>query len=148
MLFRSFGFPETGTSVDETFPYSPYGGEYGQSKAAMERWCLKRAETSGSTRIVVLNPTSVFGPGGGAFTTLPVRLAQGGQFCWIEGGRGVCNYTYVANVVDAILAAASVRAAHGRRFIINDGHMSWKAFLSPLVEPVTDRKSTRLNSSH
>lgn len=131
-----FGFPETTTPVDETFPYRPYGGEYGQSKAEMERWCLKRAESSGKTRIVVLNPTSVFGPGGGAFTTLPVTLAKEGQFCWVEGGRGTCNYTYVENVVDAMKAAASVREAHGRRFIVTDGHMDWKAFLEPLVDPV------------
>ncbi len=130
-----FGFPKTEGLVDESFPYSPYGGEYGTSKAAMERWCLERAKTSGKTRIVVLNPTCVFGPEGGAYTVLPADLAMMGQFCWIEGGSGLANYTYVGNVVDALLAAATTPAAHGERFIINDGTSTWRAFIGPMVEP-------------
>lgn len=130
-----FGFPAGAGIVDETFPYRPYGGEYGASKATMERWCLERAKTSGNTRIIILNPTCVFGPGGGAYTKLPVQLARFGQFCWIQGGTGICNYTYVENVVDAMLQAAESPAAHGERFIINDGYMSWRDFIAPLIAP-------------
>src|SRR5262249_31586031 len=54
-----FGRPETDALVDETWPYAPVGGEYGASKAAMERWCLARARSSGRTRVVVLNPSCV-----------------------------------------------------------------------------------------
>lgn len=131
-----FGFPPAAGPVDESFPYRPYGGDYGASKAKMERWCLERAKNSGSTRIVVLNPTCVFGPGGGAYTKLPVQLARSGQFCWIESGSGICNFTFVSNVVDAILQAAKSTAAHGERFIINDGYMSWRDFITPLVAPL------------
>lgn len=131
-----FGFPNAAGPVDESFPYRPYGGEYGASKAKMERWCLERAKSSGSTRIVVLNPTCVFGPGGGAYTKLPVQLARSGQFCWIESGSGICNFTYVSNVVDAMLQAAESPAANGERFIINDGCMSWRDFITPLVAPL------------
>lgn len=129
-----FGFPHTPPEVDESFPYRPYGGEYGTSKAAMERWCLARARTSGATRIVVLNPTCVFGPGGGAYTTLPADLAAQGRFAWIDGGEGVCNYAYVENLADAIRLAAETEAAHGQRFIINDGWGSWRQVLGPLVD--------------
>ena len=130
-----YGLPENGL-VDETFPYAPYGGEYGESKAAMEKWCLARAQTSGATRIVVLNPTNVFGPGGGAYTTLPVTLAAQDSFAWIDDGQGFCNYTYVENTVDALLAAAATPQAHGRRYIVTDGVMSWKAFFTPLLAPL------------
>jgi predicted dehydrogenase/nucleoside-diphosphate-sugar epimerase len=131
-----FGFPPGGQPIDESFPYRPYGGEYGTSKAAMERWCLERAKTSGATRIVVINPTCVFGPAGGAYTALPVDLAREGRFCWISDGVGSCNYTYVENVVDALIAAAAEPAAHGERFIINDGVTSWRAFFEPLLAPL------------
>ena len=131
-----FGFPRNGGRVDESFPYRPYGGEYGRSKAIMERWCLARAQASFPTRIVVLNPTCVFGPGGGAYTSLPVDLAKKGQFCWINGGEGLCNYNYVENLVDAIITATQVPEAHGNRFIINDGAISWREFLEPLIAPV------------
>jgi len=133
-----FGFPDSAGPVDESFPYRPYGGEYGRSKAAMERWCLNRARQNSHTRIVVLNPTCVFGPGGAAYTMLPVKLARQGQFCWIEGGRGSCNYTYVTNLVDALLQAAIVPEAAGERFIINDGCTTWRQFLGPLVSPLGD----------
>jgi nucleoside-diphosphate-sugar epimerase len=131
-----FGLPQGAGLVDESFPYHPYGGEYGRSKAAMERWCLKRAMTSLPTRIVILNPTCVFGPAGGAYTSLPVELARQGQFCWIDEGKGLCNYNYVDNLIDAMLVAAEVPEAHGNRFIINDGAISWREFFEPFVAPV------------
>jgi nucleoside-diphosphate-sugar epimerase len=131
-----FGFPNGTGPIDESFPYRAYGGEYGISKTKMERWCLERAKSSGKTRIVVLNPTCVFGPGGTAYTKLPVELARQGQFCWLDNGKGVCNFTYVENVVDAMLAAATIEEAHGERFIINDGTMSWRDFIAPLLAPL------------
>lgn len=128
-----FGFPRDVEIVDESYPYRPYGGEYGSSKAKMERWCLERARNSGSTRIIVLNPTCVFGPRGGAYTTLPVQLARKGQFCWVDGGEGLCNYTYVENLVDALLLAAENNELNGVRFIINDGWISWYEFFEPFL---------------
>jgi len=131
-----FGFPRGQGRVDETFPYRPYGGEYGRSKAAMERWCLTRAQSSLPTHVVILNPTCVFGPGGGAYTTLPIDLARKGQFCWINDGKGLCNYTYVENLVDAMVLAAQAPEAHGNRFIINDGSVSWREFLGPSIDRI------------
>ncbi len=130
-----FGFPRSASAVDELFPYQPFGGEYGRSKAIMERWCLARAQSSLPTRIVILNPTCVFGPGGGAYTSLPVDLARQGRFCWINDGTGLCNYSYVENLIDAIIKAAQVPQAHGNRFIINDGTVSWREFLEPMIQP-------------
>lgn len=128
-----FGQAADPTTVDETAPYKPYGGEYGQSKAFIEKWCLDRARTSGKTRIVVLNPTCVFGSYGGAYTTLPVQLASERSFCWIEEGRGAANYTYVVNLVHAMMLAAVVQHAHGQRFIINDGTITWRELLTPFL---------------
>ena len=128
-----FGHPPSPPPVDESWPYDPVGGEYGHSKRQMERWCLERAAGSLPTRIVVLNPTCVFGPGGETYARLPRELARQGKFCWIGGGRGIANVTYVDNLVDAMLLAATCPAAHGRRFIVNDGHLCWKEFLSPFV---------------
>lgn len=130
-----FGRPETSESVNETWPYSSVGGEYGATKAEMEKWCLERAHSSGGTRIVVLNPSCVYGPWGKTYTTMPATMAELGSFCWIDEGSGIANYAYVDNVVDAILLAARKQAAHGERFIINDGSVAWRDFLSPLLGP-------------
>jgi len=128
-----FGFPDTDILVDESWPYRPFSGEYGLSKANMERWCLKQARKQKQTRIVILNPTCVYGPWAQAYTQLPIKLAQAGQFCWIEEGQGIVNYTFVDNLIDAILLAVSCQEARAQRFIINDGYCCWREFLSPLL---------------
>jgi predicted dehydrogenase/nucleoside-diphosphate-sugar epimerase len=130
-----FGHPDTDAEVDETWPYDPAGGEYGRSKMRMERWCLKRAADSGRTRIAVLNPSCVYGVGGKTYTRLPVLFAQAGQFCWVEDGRGTANYTYVDNLIDAIVLAARTPEVHGRRLIINDGCCTWRELLEPMLGP-------------
>jgi nucleoside-diphosphate-sugar epimerase len=137
-----FGFPRGAALVNEDCAYRPYGGEYGRSKAKMERWCLRRAESAAATRIVVLNPTCVFGPRGGAYTRLPIELARRHQFCWIDGGAGLCNYTYVENLVDALILAAEQIVADGKRFIISDGAISWREFLEPLLAPLRTEMPT------
>ena len=99
----------------------------------MERWCLSRSASSSLTRIVILNPSCVFGPGGSTYSQMPHRMAKSGGFCWIEQGRGIANFCFVDNLVDAILLAAGTAEAHGQRFIINDGTCTWREFLAPLV---------------
>lgn len=128
-----FGHPDTDRLVDESWPYRPVGGEYGISKARMEKWCLWKARQSPLTRLVVLGPSCVYGPAGKAYTQMPIQMARQGNFCWIEEGRGIANYTFVDNLIDAIILAATCKEAHGQRFIINDGFCPWRQFLAPLL---------------
>ena len=128
-----FGHTRTIGRIDETSEYRPDLGEYGRSKAKMEQYCLRRASSSRGTRIVVLNPSSVYGPGGTLFTELPARASKDGFFCWIESGKGKFNYTFVENLVDALVLAAQCPEAHGKRFIISDGTVTVREFLSPLL---------------
>jgi nucleoside-diphosphate-sugar epimerase/predicted dehydrogenase len=127
------GWPEG--DVVESAAYHPVGGSYGRTKASMERWCLARARSSGSTRIVVLLPSCVYGPGGKTFTELPAKLASEGGFAWISGGQGIANYVFIDNLVDAMVQAAASSQAHGERFIINDGWTTWREFLQPIIGP-------------
>jgi nucleoside-diphosphate-sugar epimerase len=99
----------------------------------MQQWCLDFAKTQHKTRIVVLNPTCVYGPNGKTYTTLPLVLAQHNRFCWVDGGKGLANVVYIENLLDAIEKGLEVEAAHGQNFIITDGTLSWKDFLSPLL---------------
>ena len=127
-----FGDPGGPRPVDESFPYSPPNREYETTKAKAERWTLARAKRETGTRIVVINPSCIYGPGGKTFTELPARLLDEGAFCWIENGRGVVNYVYVTNLVDAILLAAGRKDAHGERFIVSDGSTTWREFFTVL----------------
>ena len=128
-----FGHTTTVGVVDEGSAYRPDLGEYGSSKAQAEKYCLQRARTSDRTRIVVLNPSSIYGPGASLFGEFPVRAASAKQFCWVDEGVGKLNYTFVENFVDALLLAAQRPGAHGQRFIINDGTCTLRDFLTPLL---------------
>jgi len=128
-----FGHIDTDQLVDECWAYHPVEGEYGKSKARMELWCLLRARNTHSTRIVVLNPSCVYGPKGNTYTQMPIQMARQGTFCWVENGGGIANYTFIDNLIDAIILAAACKEAHGQRFIINDGFCSWREFLAPLL---------------
>jgi nucleoside-diphosphate-sugar epimerase len=133
VLSTIYVFGDAEGVVDESRPYKPKGGRYGTEKAQMERWCLRRSASSSPTRIVILNPSCVFGPGGSTYSEMPHRMAKSGSFCWIEQGRGIANFCFVDNLVDGVLLAAGTVEAHGQRFIINDGTCTWREFLAPLV---------------
>ncbi len=138
ILSSAYVFGHPGTIVDESYPYRPVGGEYGKSKARMEQWCLKRSRSSGTTRIVVLNPTCVYGPGGKTYSMMPASMAKEGTFCWVDRGEGSANYVYIENLLDALLLAATSERAHGERFIINDGTTTWREFLNPFLGAYAD----------
>jgi nucleoside-diphosphate-sugar epimerase len=65
-------------------------------------------------------------------------MAEEGTFCWIEQGKGVANYNFIDNLIDAIILAVNCKEAHGQRFIINDGYCSWRDFLGPLLGSAGD----------
>jgi nucleoside-diphosphate-sugar epimerase len=135
VLSTIYVYGQPAAEVNETWPYRPIGGMYGTSKALMERWCLERAQSSARTRVVVLCPSCVYGAGGDTYSAMPLHLARSGEFCWIDLGRGTANYTYVENLVDAVLLGAVSTQAHGCRFIINDGTTTWRQFLTELLGP-------------
>jgi predicted dehydrogenase/nucleoside-diphosphate-sugar epimerase len=124
-----FGKPESAEPVDETWARNPAYGTYGKTKAEMETWCLARKSPAGGTRVIVLNPTCVFGPGGKTYTQLPRQMSREGRFAWIEGGRGVANLVYIDNLVDAMLLAAGSVAAGGQQYLVNDTTVTWREFL-------------------
>jgi nucleoside-diphosphate-sugar epimerase/predicted dehydrogenase len=126
-----YGFPDG--EVTESSPQNPAGGDYGKTKKIMQEWCLKFAKTQSKTRIVLLNPTCVYGPDGKTYTTLPLVLAKNNRFCWVDEGKGLANIVYIENLLDAIEKALITEAAHGQNFIISDGTLTWKAFLTPLL---------------
>jgi len=128
-----FGDPGGGRLVDEGFPYGDRANPYEAAKAEAERWTLDRARQEKRTRLVVIDPACIYGPGGGTFTLLPARLLEGNSFCWVEDGRGIVNYVYVTNLVEALLRAATQPSAHGERFIVSDGSTSWRDFFTELL---------------
>ena len=104
---------------DERLPYAePAPGPYAASKIAAERAVLA---FDGATRACVLRPHAVFGPGDPRF--LPGVL-RGGR--WEVGNREtLTDFTYVANVADAVLAAEERLAPgsplRGQAYFVTNG---------------------------
>lgn len=133
-----YGQNEKPSVVDEKSPYDPAGGIYGSSKAVMQKNCLRYAQKMKKTRLVVLNPSCVYGPEGKTFTLLPGELAAQGQFAWVQSGSGTVNYVYIDNLLDAMLLAATHQQAHGKAWLVSDGTCSWRDFLAHLLPKPAD----------
>ena len=125
------------TPVDESAPLRGNGSAYVLAKAEMVRRVLRLAGSGeiGKTRVVVLEPACIFGPGGKPFTEMPLELARTGRLVWVADGSGAANVVYVDNLVEALLRAAVCTEAHGKRFIIQDRCVNWRQFLEPLLGP-------------
>jgi nucleoside-diphosphate-sugar epimerase len=111
--------------VDETWPHSDVY-LYSETKARGEQAAF--AAQTDRFQVTVIRPAEVYGPRGGSWTTLPVKLAQRGLPSLIGGGHGFAHPVYVANLVDAYLLAAQRAEAIGEAFTICDTDLPWREF--------------------
>lgn len=134
-----YGFPKspaTNGVVDESWNNKkvvPAGENYGATKAVMQKWALDWAKKHPETHLSIVNPTCVYGVGGNAYSTVSYNLRKNNTFCWISEGKGIANYVYIDNLLDAMWLALHTPKAHGENYIINDGYTTWKEFLTPLL---------------
>jgi nucleoside-diphosphate-sugar epimerase len=111
--------------VDETAPHSDVY-LYSETKSRGERAAF--AAQTDRCGVTVMRPAEVYGPRGGSWTTLPVKLAQQGMPSLIGGGYGFAHPVYVANLIDAYLLAAQHDEAIGEAFTICDADVPWREF--------------------
>jgi nucleoside-diphosphate-sugar epimerase len=111
--------------VDETWPHSDVY-LYSETKSRGEQ-AVFAAQTD-RFEVTVIRPAEVYGPRGGAWTTLPVKLAQRGIPSLIGGGHGFAHPVYVQNLVEAYLLAAQRDEAIGEAFTICDADLPWRDF--------------------
>ena len=122
-----YGFePKDGT--DETFAYDPTSGFYSETKVESEK-VVKVAMEKEKFPAVIIRPGSVYGPRSGAWTLRPVKAIKEGKMFLIAGGKGLCNYIYIDNLIDAMIMATKDDKVLGQDFIITDGKSaSWHEF--------------------
>ncbi len=116
------------SQVDETNPFGPCGNLYCDTKIAGERvvWATYHQE---KVPVVVIQPANVYGPYSNPWTVRPIKLIQSDQMILINGGRGLCNYVYIDNLIDGTLAATRSDTAVGQAYLISDGRpVTWKEF--------------------
>ena len=114
--------------TDETTAYQPCGNLYCDTKIAGEK-AVWAAYQEGRLPVVVIQPANVYGPHSNPWTIRPIKLIHSNQMILINGGRGLCNYVYIDNLIDATLEAAKRDPSVGQAYIISDGNaVMWKEF--------------------
>lgn len=112
----------------ESDPRGRITDPYSATKAAVEKIFLELHLKKGLP-LVVLQPTIVYGPFGGAWTVKPLSQVQAGRFVLPANGQGVCNAVYVDDVADACLLAAQREKAVGECFLISGAApVTWERF--------------------
>jgi 2-alkyl-3-oxoalkanoate reductase len=110
-------FPD---GVDESGPVRPTGNPYTDTKIVSEHLALLTA-AAGRTPVTVVRPGDVYGPHSQPWTVRPVELMRRRLFLLIDGGRGVLSPTYVDDLVEGALAAATADDGSGEVFHITGG---------------------------
>jgi len=115
--------------LTEASPTDAPATAYTSVKRAIEKVLLDYVDSYGLD-LVILQPTIVYGPHGGAWTDSPVRELLTGTVVLPDAGQGLCNAVYVDDVCRAAIAACSARLDSGERLLISGpAPVTWHAFL-------------------
>lgn len=105
---------------------------YSRAKIRAEQKLLRLRE-KGSVEVVILRPGIVFGPRSRWTADLADQLLQR-TACLVDDGQGICNTTYVDNLVEAIFLAATADGVDGHAFLIGDREtVTWAEFYAPVA---------------
>ncbi len=130
---------------DESLPYPriPPNG-YCATKIAGERVALAADDPRG-TRVCVIRPASIYGPGDPYHIQALIDLADKGQLFRVGNGRSLSQMVYVDNVAHGhVLAAAALLEpspiAGGQAYFITDGPpANFFDFFAPVLEAAGHR---------
>lgn len=118
----------------ETSPVPQPATGYQAVKLAVERTLLDLVASSGLD-LVVLQPTIVYGPHGGAWTDGPVRELLTGDVVLPDAGEGLCNAVFVDDLCAAAIAACTAPLAAGERLLISGaGPVPWRRFFTAYAD--------------
>ena len=110
--------PHPDHRFDEDSPYAPYR-HYGRSKWLMER-SVARVQAAGRLATVVIRAPWFYGPYQPARQTEFFVMIRDGGAPLVAGGRALRSMTYIGNLAEGLLRAATVEAAAGRTYWIAD----------------------------
>ncbi len=84
--------------------------------------------------VIVIRAGDVYGPGSDVWVVRPLQYMQKKKFVLADGGRGLINYVYLDNLIDAMFLAVE-KEAYGEAFNITDGRQTtWKEYCTRLAE--------------
>jgi nucleoside-diphosphate-sugar epimerase len=117
---RAYGDLDFPDGVTEEHPVRPDGSVYVDTKVASEQVALQ-AHAAGEVEATVIRPGDVYGPGSRPWTLLIIEAIRSRQFLLPAMGRGIFSPTYIDNLVDGVILAATKPEGVGHVFMISDG---------------------------
>ena len=118
--------------TDESAPLRYSGDPYIDSKIDAERM-VRVSVDRGGPEVVILRPGFVYGPGDRRFLPTLLDALARRQFVYVGDGAKLLNLSYVDDVADALVLAASTPAAAGQAYNLTDGtETSLRAFVELL----------------
>jgi len=103
---------------DELSPYHPYLN-YGRSKMQMEL-AVKERQQRGQIETVIIRPPWFYGPNQPPRQTLFFRMIREGKVPIVGSGQNLRSMSYVDNLCQGLLLAATVERANGETYWIAD----------------------------
>ncbi len=123
-----YGLKPAPQCTTEDAPLARTGNVYCDYKLRAELLAAKFAQKG--LPVVILRPSIVYGPYSRWDTGL-VEALRHGNGTQIDNGSGLCNTTYVDNLVDSIFLSIERQEAVGESFFITDGEkVTWGDFIA------------------
>lgn len=123
----AYGAPADGIVTEATAP-RPAADAYSKSKRALDDM-LAALHATRRLPVTIVQPTIVYGPYGGTWTTPLLSLVTSGRIVLPASDSGLCNAVYVDDVVSAALLASQSAAAIGEAFLVSGREpVSWSTF--------------------
>ena len=131
VMVYGFSYPP---DVTEEGPLRGEGNPYCATKARSEVAVREALQAAGDrTRLTVVRPGDVYGPGSVPWVVRPLELMRRRLFVLPDGGRGTINHVHVDNLVDGILLAADRAPGTPDTYNLTDGvATSWAAYFNEL----------------
>ncbi len=124
VAFHGFGK----TNIKEDDPIAPKLIPYARTKWLAEQWLWQFAEDT-SMEITAIRPGNVFGPNDRTFMLKYLEAMERGKFAQINHGKAKTCPTFIYNLVDAVMLAATHPQAPNEAFIVTDGlDITWNSF--------------------
>jgi nucleoside-diphosphate-sugar epimerase len=115
--------------LNETHVALPTGDAYKDTKLAIEQE-LQHCVAQYGLKLLILRPTVVYGPFGGAWTDGPVRELLSGRVVLPDDGQGLCNAVFVDDVCAAIIDALRSDPPSGEVCLVSGpAPVEWRTFL-------------------
>lgn len=133
--------------VTEAGPFHGEGNPYCITKIEGEKSLAHILGEESNTRLTIIRPGDVFGPGSRPWVVRPASMLHRGLFALPQNGLGTMNAVYIENLVDVLLLAAARVPRRPHVFNVIDTHIKWHEYFAHLASAIQSRRALNVPGS-